>query len=139
MGLIGNGGVHAVDKHLFALIDLAEQERVAHVAIHALLDGRDTMPRSGLRYMQELMAYARDRAHVAALGGRYFGMDRDKRWDRTAKWYKVAVQGLGPQTTDPLELIRAAYSRDVTDEFIEPHVVLKEGRPVAPMRDGDAL
>src|SRR5213592_3638042 len=86
MGLIGNGGVHALDKHLFALIDLAEQRHLPRVAIHALLDGRDTMPRSAFGYMKELIAYARDRAHVVSLGGRYFGMDRDKRGDRTEKW-----------------------------------------------------
>jgi 2,3-bisphosphoglycerate-independent phosphoglycerate mutase len=139
MGLLGSGGVHAMDKHLYALIDLAEQCHLPRVAIHALLDGRDTMPRSAFGYMKELIAYARDRAHVASLGGRYFGMDRDKRWDRTEKWYKAAVKGLGAQATDPLEVIRSAYDRNVTDEFIEPHVIVKAGRPMAPMRDGDAL
>ena len=139
LGLVGSGGVHASAKHLYALIDLAERERVPRVAIHALLDGRDTMPRSGLGYMQELVAYARNRAHVASLGGRYYGMDRDKRWDRIEKWYKTTVKGIGPQAVDPLEVIRQSYERGVTDEFIEPHVIVKEGRPVAPMRDGDAL
>jgi 2,3-bisphosphoglycerate-independent phosphoglycerate mutase len=139
MGLMGSGGVHAQDKHLFALIDLAERRRVPRLAVHALMDGRDTMPRSGLGYMQQLLAYAGNRAHVASIGGRYFGMDRDKRWDRTAKWYRVAVKGLGPEATDPLAVIRSSYERDVTDEFIEPHVIVKEGHPVAPMRDGDAL
>ena len=139
MGLVGNGGVHALDKHLYALIDLAEQRQVPRVAIHALLDGRDTMPRSAYGYMQELLAYARDRAHVASLGGRYHGMDRDKRWDRTEKWYKAAVKGLGPQSADPLEVIRASYDRGVTDEFIEPLVIVRGGQPIAPMRDGDAL
>ena len=139
MGLVGSGGVHALDKHLFALIDLAEQRQLPRVAIHALLDGRDTMPRSAHDYLKALIAYARDRAHVASLGGRYFGMDRDKRWDRTEKWYKAAVKGLGPQASGPLDVIRAAYDRNVTDEFIEPHVIVKDGRPVAPMRDGDAL
>jgi 2,3-bisphosphoglycerate-independent phosphoglycerate mutase len=139
MGLIGSGGVHAQDKHLFALIDLAEKRRVARVAIHALMDGRDTMPRSGLGYMEKLIAHAGNRAHVASLGGRYFGMDRDKRWDRTEKWYRAAVKGLGPQATDPLEVIRQSYARDVTDEFIEPHTIVKDGHAIAPMRDGDAL
>src|SRR5688572_21144061 len=99
MGLVGSGGVHALDKHLFALIDLAERRRVPRVAVHAFLDGRDTMPRSGYGYMQQLLAYATTRAHVASLGGRYYGMDRDKRWDRTEKWYQAAVKGLGPQAT----------------------------------------
>jgi 2,3-bisphosphoglycerate-independent phosphoglycerate mutase len=139
MGLIGNGGVHAVDRHLFALIDLAEKRGVQRVAIHALMDGRDTMPRSGYGYMQELLAYAHGRARIASIGGRYFGMDRDKRWDRIKKWYDAAVIGAGPQGSDPLQVIQASYDKDVTDEFIEPHVIVADGKPVAPMRDGDAL
>jgi 2,3-bisphosphoglycerate-independent phosphoglycerate mutase len=139
MGLIGAGGVHAIDKHLFALIDLCSERKVPRVAIHALLDGRDTMPRSSLGYMRELLEYANGRAEVASLGGRYFGMDRDKRWDRTGKWYRVAVQGMGPENTDPTEVIRAAYERNETDEFITPTVITRDGKPVAPIRDGDAL
>lgn len=139
MGLIGSGGVHGLDKHLFALVDLAERRKVRRVAIHALLDGRDTMPRSGLGYLEELLAHARGRAVVASIGGRYFGMDRDRRWDRTRAWYDVSVRGTGAQATDPLEVIRDAYARDVTDEFVEPRVIVKDGGPVAPMRDGDAL
>jgi 2,3-bisphosphoglycerate-independent phosphoglycerate mutase len=139
MGLIGAGGVHAIDKHLFALIDLCEGRGVPRVAIHALLDGRDTMPRSSLGYMQRLIEYANGRAEIASLGGRYFGMDRDKRWDRTAKWYRVAVQGTGPEGTDPIEVIRKAYERNETDEFITPTVIMRDGAPVAPMRDGDSL
>jgi 2,3-bisphosphoglycerate-independent phosphoglycerate mutase len=141
MGLIGDGGVHASDKHLRALIDLAERRRVPRVAIHALLDGRDTMPRSAIGYMRELTEYAGTRAHVASLGGRYFGMDRDARWDRMEKWYLGAVKGVGPTATDPIEVIRTAYERNVTDEFIEPHVIVRrsDGQPMAPIHDGDAL
>lgn len=139
MGLVGNGGVHASDIHLRALIELAQRQRVARVAIHALLDGRDTMPRSALAFMQDLLAFARGRAQIASLGGRYFGMDRDARWDRAEKWYNAAVKGLGPQAADPLDVIRAAYARDVTDEFIEPHVIARDGRALHPIRDGDAL
>jgi 2,3-bisphosphoglycerate-independent phosphoglycerate mutase len=139
MGLIGAGGVHAIDKHLCALIDLCAERKVPRVAIHALLDGRDTMPRSALGYMRQLIAYAHGRAEIASLGGRYFGMDRDKRWDRTEKWYRVSVRGEGPQGADPLEVIRAAYERNETDEFITPTVITRDGKAVAPMRDGDAL
>jgi len=138
MGLIGDGGVHAQDEHLFALIDLAERRRVPRVAIHALLDGRDTMPRSALGYMKELVSRAGSRAQVASVGGRYFGMDRDKRWDRIEKWYRVAVKGSGPQAPDPVAVIQNAYDRNVTDEFIEPHVIVRDGLPVAPFRDGDS-
>jgi 2,3-bisphosphoglycerate-independent phosphoglycerate mutase len=139
LGLIGNGGVHAIDKHLFALIDLCANAGVPRVAIHALLDGRDTMPRSGLDYMRELLDYAAGRAVIGSLGGRYFGMDRDKRWDRTEKWYRAAVDGTGPEGSDPLAVIRAAYEHDVTDEFIIPTVIVKDGHAVAPMRSGDSL
>ncbi len=139
MGLIGNGGVHAQDQHLFALIDLATNRRVPRVAIHALLDGRDTMPRSALGFMKTLLEYAGNRAQVASLGGRYFGMDRDARWERMEKWYLASVKGTGAATDDPLAVIEQAYARDVTDEFIEPHVVMRDGQPVAPMRDGDVL
>jgi 2,3-bisphosphoglycerate-independent phosphoglycerate mutase len=139
MGLIGNGGVHAVDKHLVALIELAAKQGVQRVAVHALMDGRDTMPRSGYGYVQELLARAKGRARIASIGGRYFGMDRDKRWDRVKKWYDAAVLGIGPQATDPLEVIRTSYESGVTDEFIEPRVIVANGQPIAPFRDGDAL
>jgi 2,3-bisphosphoglycerate-independent phosphoglycerate mutase len=139
VGLIGNGGVHAIDSHLVALIDLCAARNVPRIAIHALMDGRDTMPRSGLGYMRELLRHAKDRAVVGSLGGRYFGMDRDKRWDRTEKWYRSAVQGAGPTGEDPCDVIRAAYDRNETDEFITPTVIVANGKPVAPMRDGDAV
>ncbi len=138
-GLIGNGGVHAVDTHLYALIDLAAREHVPRVAIHALLDGRDTLPRSALGFMRELLERAHGRADVASLGGRYFGMDRDRRWPRIEKWYRAMVEGAGPRATDPLGAIREAYERGESDEFIPPVVTERDGRPVAPMRDGDGV
>ena len=139
LGLIGNGGVHAIDSHLRALIDLCAERHVPRVAIHAMLDGRDTMPRSGLGYMRGLLAYAGDRAIVASLGGRYYGMDRDKRWARIERWYRTTVEGVGPTGRDPIEVITAAYERNETDEFITPTVITKDGEAVAPMRDGDSV
>jgi 2,3-bisphosphoglycerate-independent phosphoglycerate mutase len=139
MGLIGTGGVHALHDHMVALIELAERRRVAHVAIHALMDGRDTMPTSGLAFMKELLAAAHGRARVASIGGRYFGMDRDKRWERVEKWYAAAIRGTGPSATDPIAVIEESYEKGITDEFIEPRVIVKDGHPVHPMRDGDAL
>ena len=139
MGLIGDGGVHAVDRHLFALFDLAERRGVPRTALHALLDGRDTLPKSALGFMQETLARAAGRAVVASLGGRYFGMDRDRRWDRTQLWYNAAVLGVGPTVSDPVVAIRAAYDRGESDEFIKPIVVAKDGEAIAPFRDGDAL
>ena len=139
MGLLGDGGVHAVDRHLFALFDLVERERVPRAALHALLDGRDTLPKSALGYMEQTIARAAGRVVVGSLGGRYYGMDRDKRWERTQLWYDAAVLGVGPQVQDPVAAIRDAYDRGETDEFIKPVVVANEGSPIAPFRDGDAL
>ncbi len=138
-GLIGKGGVHAVDTHLYALVDLAERERLPRVAIHALLDGRDTLPRSALGFMRELLDRTRGRAEVASLGGRYFGMDRDRRWPRIEKWYRAMVEGLGPRASDPLEAISQAYDRGESDEFIPPVVIERDVMPVAPIRDGDGV
>ncbi len=140
VGLIGAGGVHAIDTHLLALIELASREGVPRVAIHAMLDGRDTMPRSGLGYLEELLRKAEGRAKVASLGGRYFGMDRDRRWDRTEKWYRATVLGAGPATRDPRKYVADAYERGETDEFLTPATVVDDsGKPVGPMRDGDAV
>jgi len=139
MGLLGDGGVHALDEHLFAVVDLAARRGVTRVALHALIDGRDTMPTSGLGFMRETVERIRGKARVASLGGRYFGMDRDRRWDRVQKWYDASVRGIGPTATDPVQAIQDAYHRGETDEFIPPVVIEDQGKPVAPMRDGDSL
>jgi len=140
VGLVGSGGVHAIDTHLLALIELAEREKVPRVAIHAMLDGRDTMPRSGLGYLVELIDKAKGRARLASVGGRYFGMDRDHRWERTDKWYRSVVDGVGPKANDALTLVAEAYDRGVTDEFLEPTTIVDEkGEPLAPIRSGDAV
>jgi 2,3-bisphosphoglycerate-independent phosphoglycerate mutase len=138
VGLIGKGGVHAIDQHLFALIDLCAQLG-AKTAVHAMLDGRDTMPRSGLGYMRDLLEHAKGKAVVGSVGGRYYGMDRDNRWERTEKWYQSAVRGAGPSANDPIQVIEAAYNRDETDEFVVPHVIADGNGPVAPIRDGDVV
>src|SRR5688500_2074245 len=101
IGLLGSGGVHAIDTHLFALIDLAVREQVPRVAIHAFMDGRDTMPTSGLGYMEELLSYIEARrgtsdVRVASVSGRYYAMDRDRRWQRTELAYRALVEGVGP-------------------------------------------
>jgi 2,3-bisphosphoglycerate-independent phosphoglycerate mutase len=139
MGLLGDGGVHAHRDHLLALVTLAEREGVARVAIHALLDGRDTNPTSGLPFTEELVSKIAGRATIASIGGRYYGMDRDKRWPRLELWYRAAVDGTGPSASDPVQYVRDAYSRRETDEFIKPAVIMRDGASVAPMRDGDSL
>jgi len=142
LGLIGTGGVHAIDTHLFALLDLAKKERIERVAIHAFLDGRDTLPKSALGYMEQLLDYIRkigSSAKIASVSGRYYAMDRDKRWDRTELAYRTIVLAQGTPATDPLEAIRQSYEAGKTDEFMLPVVIVENGRPVAPMRDGDAV
>lgn len=139
LGLVGDGGVHAHDEHLLALVDLAHRVGVPRVALHLMLDGRDTLPKSALGFVRHLIERTRGRAEIASIGGRYYGMDRDQRWARTEKCYNAAVRGVGPATTDALAFIEGNYERNVTDEFMEPAVVMRDGAPVAPMRDGDSV
>jgi 2,3-bisphosphoglycerate-independent phosphoglycerate mutase len=142
MGLIGSGGVHAIDTHLCALLELAKRNDVNRVAIHAFLDGRDTMPKSGLGYMQQLLEFIRkigSPAKIATVSGRYYAMDRDNRWDRTELAYRAIVFGEGTRVMDPLDAIRQAYESGKTDEFMLPVVVAENGKPVAPVKTGDAI
>jgi 2,3-bisphosphoglycerate-independent phosphoglycerate mutase len=140
MGLLGQGGVHAHDRHLRAMLQLGTRLSMPRVALHLLLDGRDTMPRSAVGYLAALLAELPPNAFIASIGGRYFGMDRDRRWPRTEKWYRAAVMGNAPPATDPMAVIRESYDRDVTDEFVEPRTIVNaDGTPLAPMRDGDAV
>jgi 2,3-bisphosphoglycerate-independent phosphoglycerate mutase len=142
MGLIGSGGVHAIDTHLFALLDLAKKEGIDRVALHAFLDGRDTLPKSAFGYVQELLNYIRKTgspAKIASVSGRYYSMDRDRRWDRTQLAYRAIVLGEGARETDPLEAISKSYEAGKTDEFMLPVVIVENGEPVAPMRDEDAV
>ena len=146
LGLIGSGGVHAIDTHLLAVIELARRERVPRVAIHAITDGRDTLPRSGLGYMQKLLGETRGErrndgasVRVASVSGRYYAMDRDRRWPRIELAYRAIVDGTGPSASDPVEAIRAAHDAGVTDEFIVPVAIFENGTAVAPMHDGDQV
>ncbi len=140
VSLLGNGGVHALDQHLFALVDLCTRERVPRVALHAFLDGRDTPPTSGLEFLRDTLGVMDGRAQLASISGRYFGMDRDSRWERTGAWYYAAVHGRGETTRDAMALLETAYASGTSDEFLPPHVLIGEhGAPVAPMRDGDVV
>ena len=143
IGLLGNGGVHALDQHLFALLDLAQREGVARVAVHGMLDGRDTPPTSGLGFLAELqvrIAAAGPRAVLSTIGGRYFGMDRDHRWPRTEKWYRAMIDGVGASATAATAgaVLQQAYDGGTTDEFIEPIVLHEEDGALTPrLADGD--
>ena len=145
MGLIGPGGVHASDAHLLALCELAERERIPNVVVHAFLDGRDTPPESARSYLTELIGRAggtdgRGGCKVASLMGRYWAMDRDRRWERTEKAYRAIVYGEGEEVRDPIEAIEAAYASGETDEFIRPRVVVDaSGEPIGRLQDGDGV
>ena len=140
IGLLGSGGVHALDAHLFALVSLAHGEGVAQVAVHGMLDGRDTPPRSGLAFLRETLTAIDGKARLASLSGRYFGMDRDNRWERTGAWYRAAVNGDGPRESDAAAAVQHAYDTGTTDEFVPPMVMTDDhGEAIAPMRDGDVI
>jgi 2,3-bisphosphoglycerate-independent phosphoglycerate mutase len=138
MGLLSPGGVHSHEDHLFAMIELARREGVPEIAVHPFLDGRDTPPKSAEPSLRRLMAVCAqgDDAHVATLGGRYWGMDRDQRWDRVERAWKAIVDADADDTaSDPLTALHAAYGRGENDEFVQPTVITG----THPMRDGDAV
>ena len=139
ISLVGPGGVHANDRHLVALVQLAAACGVPHVRVHALLDGRDTPPRSALDFVRDLerrLAEAHPDARIATVGGRYYGMDRDRRWDRVERAYDAIVHGVGDHAPSAIAAIEAAYDRGENDEFVRPTVidgvdgVVRDGDPV---------
>lgn len=140
LGLLGDGGVHAFDEHLFALVDLAVQQQVPRIVVHAMLDGRDTPPTSGMQFLRDTLARIAGKASLASVSGRYFGMDRDNRWERTGLWFEAAVHGRAPLETDAVAALQRSYDAGVNDEFVKPWVMAdRDGAALAPMRDGDAL
>jgi 2,3-bisphosphoglycerate-independent phosphoglycerate mutase len=140
IGLLGNGGVHALDQHLFALVDLAAREQVGRVAVHGLLDGRDTPPTSGMAFLRETLQAIAGKAQLASLSGRYFGMDRDNRWERTGQWYRAAINGVGTPERDAVAALQHAYDAGTNDEFVPPMVMVDaDSAPIAPVRDGDVI
>lgn len=121
MGLCSDGGVHSSLDHLFALLDIAKQYGINEVYVHCFMDGRDTDPRSGLGFIEQLEAQcAKSTGKIASIVGRYYAMDRDKRWDRIKEAYDLLVHGQGVQATDMAQAVRDSYAADVTDEFIKP-------------------
>ena len=143
VGLLGPGGVHALDRHLLACVELGVRHRVPAIAIHGFLDGRDSPPTLGAEVvrtlLQDMRRIAGSRVDVASLTGRYYGMDRDRRWDRTKLAYDAMVHGVGTPVEHPVLAVQAAYQRGETDEFIKPLVHHRNGRPVAVMQDGDGV
>ena len=141
MGLVSNGGVHSSDEHLKAICGILKEHGLDdRTFIHAFLDGRDCDPRSGKSFVSDLVNDDRlGDARIASMVGRYYAMDRDKRWERIKKAYDVMVHGLGTQTSNPVEAIQASYDNNVTDEFVEPIVVADGNEPIATINEGDIV
>lgn len=141
MGLVSDGGVHSSQEHLHALIQLADKAGVPQVFIHAFTDGRDTDPRSGKGFIQSLQQVADESSNdtrIASVIGRYYAMDRDKRWERVKKAYDLLVRGEGAPYLSAERAIEASYAEDITDEFIEPRVMTDiKGKPIATINEGD--
>ena len=129
LGLLSDGGVHSHIKHIFAILDMAKSRGLEKVYVHCFLDGRDVPPRSGAGFMAQLQEKCEElgNAKIATVQGRFWGMDRDKRWDRVEAGYNAIVCGEGVQDPDAVHAIEASYAEDVTDEFVKPTVVCPEG------------
>ncbi|MBD5211371.1 MAG: 2,3-bisphosphoglycerate-independent phosphoglycerate mutase [Bacteroidales bacterium] len=137
MGLTSNGGVHSSLDHLFALCDIAKEYGLEKVYIHCFMDGRDTDPRSGKGFIEELQAHLdKSTGAIASIIGRYYAMDRDKRWDRVKVAYDLLVEGKGTQATDMVKAMQESYDADVTDEFIKP---INNANVDGTIKEGDAV
>lgn len=141
MGLLSDGGVHSLDKHLYTLCDMTMDYGLKNVFIHGFGDGRDTDPHSGLGYMKDLLNHLeKSNGRVASFIGRYYAMDRDKRWERIKEGYDLVVNGKGTPTQDILKAMQDSYDNGVTDEFMKPIVVTdSKGNPVGTIQEGDVI
>ncbi len=143
MGLTSDGGVHSHLNHIFALVDMAKARGVTRLALHAFTDGRDVPPTSGKGYVQQIQSHLQlaGIGRIATVIGRYYAMDRDKRWDRTKVAYDTMVLGQAEHSaTDPVQSVQQAYDDGTTDEFIPPYVIRDErGEPVARIQSGDTI
>ncbi|MCM3585121.1 2,3-bisphosphoglycerate-independent phosphoglycerate mutase [Mesobacillus maritimus] len=141
-GLLSDGGVHSHIEHMFALLKLAADQGVEKVYVHAFLDGRDVGPQTATGYVKQTLEKMKEIGvgEFATISGRYYSMDRDKRWERVEKSYRSMVYGEGPSYTDPLEVIEDSYKNGIYDEFVLPSVITKEdGTPVATVQNDDAV
>lgn len=141
LGLISDGGVHSMNTHLYKLCDLTKERGLKNVFIHALTDGRDRDPKSGYGYIEELLKHLeKSNGQIATITGRYYTMDRDKRWERVKIGYDAMLHGQGQKTNDLLGAIKDSYDNDITDEFIKPIINIDEkGNPLGNIHEGDLL
>lgn len=139
LGLVSDGGVHSHINHLKAIVDVCKAEGLKQVFIHAFTDGRDCDPKSGLGFITELQAHLNSSVgKIATVSGRYYAMDRDKRWERVKLAYDALVKGTGAKATDAIQAVENSYAADITDEFIKPTVILDENQqPLATIANGD--
>ncbi len=140
MGLVSTGGVHSSIEHLFALCDLTKEMEIPNVFIHAFTDGRDCSPTSGLGQLKSLEDHLKtSNGKVASVIGRYYGMDRDNRWERVKLSYDLLTKGKGKAFSSSTEAIQSSYNNNITDEFIEPSVITENGQVVATINEGDVV
>lgn len=141
IGLVSSGGVHSHNTHLYALLELMKKQNFDNVYIHAILDGRDVSPTAGKEDIKELMEKMKEIGvgSIATVSGRYYAMDRDKRWERTKLAYDTFTLGKGNESNDPILTIEKSYSEDITDEFIIPTVIKENGRPIGTVDDNDSI
>ncbi|HRJ30793.1 MAG TPA: 2,3-bisphosphoglycerate-independent phosphoglycerate mutase [Cyclobacteriaceae bacterium] len=140
IGLLSDGGVHSHIDHLKGICTIAANQNVKNVFIHAFMDGRDTDPKGGYGYLNDLQRHTRNTVgKIASIIGRYYAMDRDKRWERVKLAYDLMVHGTGLKTDNVLDAVQQSYKEGVTDEFIKPIVATENGNPVATIKDGDAV
>jgi 2,3-bisphosphoglycerate-independent phosphoglycerate mutase len=141
IGLVSDGGVHSHIEHLKGLITIASQKGVKDLYVHAFTDGRDTDPKGGLEYLKDLQGHLnKTGGKLASIIGRYYAMDRDKRWERVKLAYDLLVGGIGEPATDPLQAIQKSYDNNVTDEFIKPIVLTgADKKPLGTIKEGDVV
>jgi 2,3-bisphosphoglycerate-independent phosphoglycerate mutase len=140
-GLLSNGGVHSHTSHLYALLKLAKEKGLKDVFVHCFLDGRDVPPTSGKEYVEKLQAKLKEIGigKIATVMGRYYAMDRDKRWERLELGYNAMVLGKGEYAENPVDAVLTSYSRNETDEFMKPFVITEKGNPVATIDPNDSI
>src|SRR5690625_1320467 len=140
--LLSDGGVHSHINHLFALLELAKRMELKEVYVHAFLDGRDVGQKSAEQYIQQTEDKMKELGvgKIATVSGRYYSMDRDKRWDRVKKAYDAMVNGKGPSYQTAMEVVEDSYANEIYDEFVIPSVIIDEyGEPVGKIKDNDSI
>ena len=142
MGLLSDGGVHSHNRHLYALLEMAKRKDFENVYVHCFLDGRDTPPASGEGYISELENKMKEKGvgQIATLAGRFYAMDRDKRWERVSQAYNAMVNGEGEYALSAISAIEESYQKEVFDEFVKPTVIVNKNKePIAKIEDGDSV